>query len=57
VEKTREWLAQHPAAVGLAFAFLVGASTYNAFCGGIRVAELRATLSDHARAASEALGG
>jgi hypothetical protein len=57
VEKTREFLARHPVAVGLAFAGLAAMSTYNAFWGGVRFAELRAEISDHARAASEALGG
>jgi len=52
-----EWLARHPELVGLAFAFLAGVSTYNAFRGGIQFAQLRAELGDHARAASEALGG
>lgn len=51
------WLARHPAAVGLAFAFIAACSTYNAFRGGIAFAQLRAEIGDHARAASEALGG
>ena len=57
MEKFAEWLARHPAAVGLALAFLAGYSTYNTFRGGMRFAELRAEIGDHARAASEALGG
>lgn len=52
-----QWLARHPGVVGLAFAFLAAVSTYNAFRGGIRFAELRAEIGDHARAANEALGG
>jgi hypothetical protein len=57
VEKFGVWLARHPAAVGVAFAFLTGVSAYQAFQAGISFAELRATISDHARAASDALGG
>lgn len=57
MDQFRLFLARHPMAVGLAFAFLVGASTYNAFQGGMLIAQLRADLGDHARAASEALGG
>jgi len=59
VEKTSfaQWLARHPVLVGLAFAFLAGSTAYNAFYGGVRFAELRAEIGDHARAASEALGG
>lgn len=57
MDKTREYLAQHPGAVGLIFAFLVGCSAYNAFQGGMKIGQLRAELADHARAASEALGG
>lgn len=52
-----EWLAKHPTAVGVAFALLAAGTAYNAFRGGIAFAQIRAELSDHARAASEALGG
>ena len=57
MEKVRLFLARHPVAVGAAFAFLVGASAYNAFQGGMAIGQLRAEVGDHARAASEALGG
>lgn len=57
MEKLRLFLARHPLAVGVAFAFLAGASAYNAFQGGMAVGQLRAQIGDHARAASEALGG
>jgi hypothetical protein len=57
VDEFRKYLVRHPALVAVAFAFLVGTSTYNAFHAGIRIGDLRAQLSDHARAASEALGG
>lgn len=57
MEKTRDWLAQHPGVVCLGFAFLVGMSGYQAFRGGMTYGQLRAEVADHARAASEALGG
>jgi hypothetical protein len=57
VENHREWLVQHPGVVALAFGLLSGLSVYNVFHSGMRIGQLRAELADHARAASEALGG
>lgn len=57
MEKFGTWLARHPVAVGLIFAGLAAGTAYNAFQGGIAFAQLRAEIADHARAASEALGG
>jgi len=57
VDRTSEYFARHPAAVALAFALIAGWTTYNAFYCGMRYADFRADISDHARAASEALGG
>lgn len=57
MEKTAEFLVRHPGLVGLAFAVLVGACGYNTFRAGVTYADLRAAVADHARAASEALGG
>lgn len=52
-----EWLIRHPAAVGLAFALVAAVSAYDAYRAGLAFGQLRAELADHARAASEALGG
>ena len=57
MDKTRDWLVRHPGLVGLAFAVLVGACGFNTFRAGVTYADLRASVGDHARAASEAMGG
>jgi hypothetical protein len=57
VDKTRDFLVRHPGLAALAFAALVGACGFNAFRAGMTYADLRASVGEQARAASEALGG
>jgi len=55
--KLGEVLAQHPRLVALVFAGLVGWAGLQAFNAGVQYAGLRIAVSEHARVASEALGG
>ncbi len=57
MDKTRDWLVRHPGLVALLFGVLVGGAGLNAFRAGMTYADLRATVGEQARAASEAMGG
>ncbi len=52
-----EFAARHPVLIALAFAALGGFGAYNTFRAGATYADLRASVGEQARAASEALGG
>lgn len=55
--KLAGFLAKHPALVSAGFAVLVGLCGLNAFRAGMTYAQLRNVVAEHAREASEALGG
>ncbi len=57
MEDVAKFLARHPVLVGLVFAALSGMGAYNVFRAGVTYADLRASVGDRAREASEALGG
>ena len=57
MEEAAKFLARHPVLVGVVFAALSGMGAYNVFRAGVTYASLRATVSEQARVASEALGG
>jgi hypothetical protein len=57
MDKFAEWLVRHPGTVAVFVAVAGGWSAYNAYKIGMAHAGLRAHFADHARTASEALGG
>jgi len=57
MDKLAEFVARHPAAVGMVFAVLAGTAGWNAYRAGMKAQEIRYMVSESARAASEALGG
>lgn len=52
-----EFMARHPVLIGAIFAVVAGFGAYNTFKAGMTYAGLRVAVADHARVASEALGG
>lgn len=55
--KAAEFVAQHPRLVAAMFAALAALAAMNTFHAGVTYAQIRATVAEQARAASEALGG